>query len=152
MTPSELDELVERLGRIAGELDPPPVEVLDAAQAAFAWRTVDTELAELTYDSCLEQRPLAGVRQAGGPRQLTFEAPGLIVEVEMVDGDGGRMVGQLVPPGPGVVEVRHPEGSVTVAADRLGRFTVEPLPSGPVSLRCRPDGAQAVDTDWVTGC
>ncbi len=150
MNRPELDDLAEWLGRIAAEVDPPPAEVVAASRAAFAWRTIDAELAELAYDSWLDDRPLAGVRRAGGPRQLTFETPGLTVEVELVDGDHPRMVGQLVPPGPGVVEVRHPEGSMETPVDGLGRFVVERLPAGPVSLRCHPDGAGTIDTDWVT--
>ena len=150
MKPTDSDEVAERLRRIAGEVDPPPAEVVAASRAAFAWRSIDAELAELAYDSWLDDRPLAGVRRAGGPRQLTFEAPGLSVEVELVDGDQRKMVGQLVPPGPGAVEVRHAEGSLTAAVDELGRFVVESLPAGPVSLRCRPGGTRIVDTDWVT--
>ncbi len=150
MSDLELDQLAGRLGRIAAEVDAPPAEVVTASKAAFAWRTVDAELAELAYDSWLDDRPLAGVRRAGGPRQLTFEAPGLTMEVELVDGDARQMVGQVVPAGLEVVEVRHEEGSLTVPVDGLGRFVVERLPAGPVSLRCRPDGGRIVDTDWIT--
>ena len=58
--------------------------------------------------------------------------------------------GQLVPPQPGRVEVRHPDGSLTVAADDLGHFRVEEVLHGPVSLRCQPDvGAVPTVTSWI---
>ena len=145
------DELLARLASAASRFDPPPAEVVEAARASFAWRDVDSELAELVFDSSLEREAMATMR-GGRSRLLTFEGPGLVVEVE-VDGGEGHVVGQLVPPQPAQVELRRPSGSVMVDADELGRFTVDGVTRGPVSLRCRRTTGEAspsvVDTAWV---
>lgn len=150
--PPEADaSLLDALRVLAGRVDPLPAAVADAARESFTWRTIDAELAELAYDSVLDDARLAGVRSGDAPRTLTFEAPDLSVEVEVVEaGDQRRLLGQLVPPQAGEVQVRHPSGSTTVAADAVGRFSVAGLPSGPMSLRCRVgDEGAAFDTAWV---
>ncbi len=142
--------------RLAGELDRPPAEVVAVAKSLVGWCTLDAELAELTYDSLLDLAALAGVRgSAPAGRLLIFasESAGVTVEVEAVAiGARRRLMGQLVPPQAATVEVRHPERSVTVMADEMGRFAADDLPAGPLSLRCR--GVEdldplAVTTDWV---
>jgi hypothetical protein len=141
--------------RLAGALDAPPPEVIAAAKAVIVWRTLDAELAELAYDSSQDDLALAGMRGAGATsarRSLTFEAAGVTLEVEAITaGSRRRLVGQLLPPQPGRVDVRHRDGSVTVAADEAGRFSADGLPSGPVSLRCQGIGQEPVSivTDWV---
>ncbi len=136
-----------------GRVDPVPVEMVAAARATFIWHTIDAELAQLTCDSVLDTDRMAGVRggsTAVGPQLLTFSAEGLTVEIEATTGPGGlRLLGQLVPPQPGQVEVCHPGGTTTVDVDALGRFAADGLAPGPVSLRCRPaQGGPAVGTDW----
>lgn len=148
----EDEKLLARL-RSAGELDAVPLETVAAAKASYALYTLDAELAELTYDSEREDdRMLAGVRAAEeSVRLMTFESAALTVEVEAVaEGTRRRLVGQLVPPQPGRLEIRHAEGTVSVEADDLGRFSAGDLPPGPISLHCQGDRSTvAVDTDWV---
>ena len=136
----------------AGRLDPVPLDAVAAAKTAYVWRTIDAELAELTYDSLFDDQPLAGVRSTTLPRFLTFvsESASLTVEMEAVTvGEGRRLIGQLVPPQGGEIEVRHAGGSVRLEADALGRFTADELAPGPVSLRCRAASGATVATDWV---
>lgn len=149
MTEHECEELMGRLRTLGRRIDPPPPAVTAAARAAFEWRTVDTELAELTYDSWVDDRELAGVRSSGGSRQLTFEAPGVTVEVEMGGGVAPRLVGQVFPAHRGTIELRHRAGVITLAVDDLGRFAAPQLPAGPVSLRCTAVAASPVETEWV---
>ena len=141
--PEEL-EVFDDLKRVIGDADPVPPEVVAAAVASRTWRRIDAELAELVYDSVVDA---VLVRNRGGARQLTFEASGLTVEVEV----GPRALdGQIVPPQPAQVELRHRDGSLSVSADRLGHFRVEQVPQGPISLRCQPDGAcTPTETAWV---
>ena len=147
---TEYESLLADL-QLAGELEAVPAELVAAAKAAIMWRTIDAELAELTYDSQLDDLALSGVRSGEPSRLLTFESPGLIVEVESLDaGTRRRLVGQLVPAQPGRVQVRHGGGTIEVPADDLGRFTADGILPGPVSLRCTGvDGVVAVVTDWV---
>lgn len=147
------DLLLDALRVVVEQADPVPGEVVDAARATFTWRTIDAELAELAYDSLLDDDRLAGVRGDAAPRTLTFEGPSLIVELEVAD-DGGlrRLLGQLVPPGPAQVEVRHAGGLLRVPADEVGRFAASGVAPGPVSLRCIVQGADGppLETAWVT--
>ena len=141
--------LLRELRALAAEADPMPPDVMAAARSAIAWRTMDAELAELTADSSVESRELAGVRGVATPTMLTFEASGLTVEIELNEQADRRwrVLGQLVPPSPGTVEVRHPGGTQSVTADEVGRFAAGDLPAGPLSLRCVA-GAHVVETDW----
>lgn len=144
---AEHDELLARLGVLARGLDPVPGRVLAAARACATWQTVDTELADLIYDSVVDEE-LVGVR-GGAARQLTFATADITVEVEVAA--LGRINGQLVPPQAADVEIRHPEGAVNVRSDDLGHFRAEGVPPGPISLRCRTGGpaGRVAHTDWV---
>lgn len=137
--------------RLAGELDAPPAELDHAVKAAFSLMSLDAELAALTYDSAEDERALTGVRSAEPPRFLTFEAPGLIVEVESTpEGGARRLVGQLAPAQRTALEVRHAGGTVAVAVDELGRFSADGIAPGPICLHCpAAAGVGAVTTDWV---
>jgi len=142
------------LAEVVGAVDPVPPEVLQSGRDSFAWRTIDAELAALTYDSSSEPAAAAVVRGPEAPRQLTFEAPELTVGVEVtVLGAHRRLIGQLVPAQRALVTVRHQQGSaVAVEADELGRFRADDVPAGLCSLRCQLGGLQAgtpVVSDWV---
>ena len=151
--PEEADApLMRALRSAATKLDPVPTAVREAARASFTWRTIDAELAELAYDSVLDDARLAGVRSGEALRTLTFEGPDVTVEVEVTEiGDRRRLLGQLVPPQAGRIEVRHPAGVVTVEADEIGRFSASGVPAGPVSLRCRVRDSEGspLETSWV---
>jgi hypothetical protein len=148
----EDERLVEELRRAAGRFDSPPAAVLEAARESFTWRTIDDELAALAFDSLVDQAATA-VRSSGGPRLMTFTAPGLSIEVEVSPvGPRRHLVGQLVPPQAARIDVRHADGITTVEADRLGRFSASAVSAGPVSLRCHlaaTPAAPPVVTEWV---
>ncbi len=149
------ERLLAELRAAASRLDPVPDAAVLAARSAFAWRTMDAELAELTADPLVDDETFAVVRGVDVPALLTFEAPGLTLEVEVATtGRSRRLLGQLVPPHPARVEVRHRGGRLEVAADEVGRFAVDDAPPGPLSLRCEVTGAAGagpalvVETDW----
>ncbi len=96
------DDLLELVGRALRAADPVPDRVIEGARAAWTWRTIDEELAELVFDSAAE---LTGVRSEDTARQLTFRAPGMEIEVMIVDEASRRIVGQLVPPGTFTVQL-----------------------------------------------
>ena len=135
---AELKEATRRAGE-------PTSTMAAAAEAAYSWRTIDAELAALTYDSVADEAAL--VRDAGtASRQLVFEAEGLAVELGLTP-DG--LTGQLVPPASGTVTLLGPTGELaSVEADDLGLFRIDATPGGPVRLRCVTDSHDIL-TDWV---
>jgi hypothetical protein len=149
--PSE-ERLFEELTAVVRRADGTPAEVLAAARGSYTWRTIDAELAELTYDSLLDDDALAGVRSGAQPRQVTFETGELTIELEIGFATGGRrIVGQLIPTQIAEIEIRHPAGEQSVEADELGRFAAEILTVGPVSFACRlrTNGEKTITTDWI---
>jgi hypothetical protein len=156
--PSSDDELMAALGRALQHQDPVPDDVVEAAKATFAWRTIDAELAALTFDSVADADALVGVRSGGGggPRALTFEYEDVVVEVEVTEHGGRRsLVGHVAPAPLDWVEV-HQGGrteAVRHEADAHGRFQVPDLVAGPFRLLCRfGTGARwpVMLTEWVT--
>ena len=146
------EELLARLTGVVRRIDAVPEEVLQAARGSYTWRTIDSELAEIAYDSLLDEDALARVRSGAQPRQITFEASDLTIELEVaVVADRRRIVGQLIPTQPAAVDIRHPSGRLSVEADELGRFVAEGTIVGPVSLSCTLEGGErkTVNTDWI---
>jgi hypothetical protein len=139
----EDDALWQELRMVIQKGDPVPPEVLQAARESLTWRTIDAELAALTYDSAVDDPATSVVRGLEGPRMLSFEASELSVELEVT----------AVGAQPARVEVRSRAGRSLVQADELGRFRIEEVAAGPSSLRCHltgPHGTAPVVTDWIT--
>jgi hypothetical protein len=152
------DALLGELHGLLARVDPVPPQLLEQVRRAFCWRTIDAELAELSFDSLVDREAVLAVRAdsdaAVEPRMLGFGAvvggEDLSIEVEVSPGDGRMLVGQLWPPGAPVVRVQSGDGSSsTVPADELGRFVVTPVPAGPVRLRVEHAG-RVVQTTWVS--
>jgi hypothetical protein len=146
-------ELEEELRRAAALFDPVPGVLLQAAVEAFGWRTVDDDLAVLVFDSLVDHEA-ALVRGSEHRRLLSFHTSDLRIDIEVTStGTSRGLIGQLVPPQPARVEIRHRDGIVVLEADALGRFSGSSLRAGPISLRYRA-GLQAagpfVVTDWVS--
>ena len=151
--PDLRDEALLRLLADASGPDLPPTHVVAAAKEAFVWRTIDAELAALTYDS-IESDALAGVR-GGGARSLTFEAGDALVELEIEEAGVGRhLQGQVTPQDVALLELQRVGGDevLVVDVDRLGRFRLRDIPSGRWRLRCsfQPSaGGGALFTEWM---
>src|SRR5262245_56968082 len=147
------DELERELSLAAEMFDPVPVHLPAFAIEAFAWRTIDADIAELVFDSLAAEVSL--VRGADQPRVLTFQAGDLSIELEIAADarPAHRLVGRLVPAQTAEIEVRVGERPISVTSDGLGRFTATVPSTGPFSLRCRPIGGTDqwhVVTDWIT--
>jgi hypothetical protein len=154
VTASDDDRLLDELRRLFEDGDPLPDQAVALAKASFGWRTLDAQLAALTHDSLVDQAPVA-MRGAAPPRLLTFDAADLRVEVEVDAGPGERagrrLFGQLVPPQPARIEARDGAGGRrTAEADQAGRFALDGLPAGPLSLWCHRPGRPPVATEWFT--
>lgn len=154
MSDEQDDELESELRQLAARSDPVPLLVIQAAIDAFSWRDIDTELAELIFDSLLDQDPATLVRGTAERRMISFETPELTVDVEVSSAGPGRSVmGQIIPAQPARVDVRQRDGVATADADELGRFRSEGLHAGPMSLRLHPTANGAgpeVVTDWIS--
>jgi hypothetical protein len=141
-----LDELTAALR----EGDSVPESLVEAAKDSWTWRTIDADLASLVGDTAEE--PILTRAADDGPRMLTFTAgSGAVVLEVTAAGRVRRLLGQIVSPRSARVEVRHTGGSTSVEADEMGRFSVEGVPSGPMSLVCRfLDGtSRPLTTSWV---
>jgi hypothetical protein len=125
-----------------------PEQIRRAARAAFASRAAerDRALAVISYDSVLDDGLALRGPESDDRRILAFDAGTVTVEVELT---GDRMIGQLVPPMEGTVEVMTAEGTVgRTTADAVGCFTLGRPAPGPVRLRCEVASGVVV-TDWV---
>jgi hypothetical protein len=144
------DQLLAQLAAALYAVDPAPEHVLNAARAAFTWRTIDAELAALVFDSAVED--LLGVRSAETPRQLTFSTPGFEVELIILSDTTRRIIGQLVPPQAAEIMLHHETGETVVRSDGLGRFAIDDVPVGSVRITCRLEGEDGpvVQTEWTT--
>ena len=130
-----------------------PQSFLDAGRAAFAWRGVDAELAELRLDTLTAG---AGSLRGDGPaapRALSFAAGDLSIEIELHP-DAVR--GQLVPPTAGTVTLHRINAAEVGAAeqhatiDDLGWFVLSPAPRERFQLHVRTSTGRAALTGWIT--
>jgi hypothetical protein len=132
------------------ERDVPP-QMIAAGQAAWAWRTIDAELAALTYDSAAEADLLAAGTRAepAALRALTFTRDEMSIELEVTE---DALVGQITPPRAGdsvVVRVGTEDVTVTTT-DELGFFAIRPVPGQPFRLLIRTVAGAVVLTGWVS--
>jgi hypothetical protein len=129
------------------EVERVPASVFEAAYAAFSWRTIDAELAHLTYDSSSAEA-LAGVRsQQAALRAMTFASTSFTIELQV---EPTMLLGQVIPTSePGLLHVAMRDGTnFTVPFDELGCFTIDPTPPG--AFRLQFPGEASVVTDWIT--
>ena len=136
----DLSDAVREAAPLAGTL-------AEYGKGAYAWRTVDQDLllASLSFDSSLER---VEERRSGSDdaRVLVFTAAPLSLELEVMT---DRVVGQIVPPGPGEIRVETAGGDTFhVEADNLGFFEIPAMSRGTVRLRCDTPTGRLV-TDWV---
>jgi hypothetical protein len=125
-------------------------EIADLGKAAYTWRTVDAEIAALTYDSA-QDRELASATRAEAAllRALTFASNELTIELEVT---ADSLQGQLVPPQPGQMEIQSAGGKilVRVEVDETGYFVIRPEPRGSFRLCVRTTVGRTVLTNLIS--
>lgn len=141
------EELAARLGRALARVDAVPSDVIAAARASRIWRTVDSELAALMYDSVFDRGDRVGVRGFGS-RMLTFSSPQLTVELEVVDA-GTTVIGQVSAGTGARVEICHADGSAPVEVDHVGHFSYRRVRQGAMSVRVTDPDGTVTQTEWV---
>lgn len=146
-TSREERELLGRLRAGLDDTDPVPSDVTEFARAAFTWRSIDAELAELDFDSVDEDMP-TGVRSSATARMVSFQAGQWMLDVEY-DDTTGRLMGHISPESTYTLELHTAGALFSTESDERGRFEAEGIERGPVSLVLRfPDG-QTIKTQWV---
>ncbi|MFI5906324.1 hypothetical protein [Dactylosporangium sp. NPDC051541] len=134
------DRLLTDLGAAVKAAAAVPESFLAAGRAAFAWRTVDADLATLTEP--------AGALMRGASRVWTLSTGEVTIELEATE---DALVGQVTPPAAGSIELTGRDaGTVTAPVDELGWFTLRPLPTGLFRLRLTPSIGSPVVTEWLT--
>jgi hypothetical protein len=140
-------EIMSLLRRGLDQSDPVPADVIDFAKASLSWRTIDAELAELSYDSTDETSP-AAVRSTATARIVGFEAGEWMIDLEH-DAATGELRGQIQPAGRLEVELHVVGAVLATVADDLGRFTFRGVEEGPVAVVIRLGGEETIKTEWI---
>lgn len=140
------DEVLSVLRKALEHSDPVPAWVTEASREAFSWRTIDAELANLVFDSARDQ--LIGVRAEVLERQMTFQVPGIEIEI-MVVGESRQLIGQLVPPQVARVALTSSDYIAEKTTDSLGRFDFPGVTPGRVRLSVRTADGRTITTEWV---
>jgi hypothetical protein len=143
------DELMAALGEALHAARDVPQHFVAAAKDLYVWHDLDAELAELTYDSAVEEaRGLILTRAEPAPlRSFSFASTQLTIELEVTP---ERLVGQVIPPQAGQVELHFASGRAqTAAIDEVGQFIIRPIPTRSFRLHCCTSDCGAVLTDWV---
>jgi hypothetical protein len=143
------EHLLVELAEAHRSLRPSDVaRVARAGKAAFALSALDEQLkfAELVYDSLSDQEPSLARADRVVTRTLTFESEGCSIVLEV---DGDRIVGQIVPPKAGSVTAEfRDEQCATAVTDPLGCFTLPCPRAGEFRLHVRA-GSWALLTEWT---
>lgn len=141
------DQLLSALGEAVREGSEVPARFVELGKAAFAWRDVDAELAAIGHDSATGTVAAGTRAEPADLRTLSFVASRLTIELEAT---GEALLGQLVPPQAGEVELHRRDGLTgTTPVDDLGWFVIRPQPSGLFRLRVRQADGEIVITEWV---
>jgi hypothetical protein len=147
------DDVAAALQALLATVDRVPDSALRAANAAFAWRDLDADLARLTAESGLELSHLRG----GQPRLLTFRSGQSTIELEVSSVGGvARLLGQLDPPREAAVTIESAAADESAAetratqADSHGRFSVADLSAVWMRVVIVPadEGDERMATEW----
>jgi len=144
------DELLGALGEAMRARQAVPEWFVETGKNAYAWHNIDAELAQLTYDSegDFSRGHVAAMRsEAASIRALTFSSARLSIELEVTE---TSLLGQIIPPQAGTLEVHTTAGVTSSPVDEIGCFVVDPIPSSPFRLRCRTEDGVDVLTGWIT--
>ena len=138
------DGLLADLHAAVAEFDPLPERLMASAKAAYGWRTIDEELAQLQFDSLASSEAL--VRSGQAVVHLTFWTSHCWIEVDIT---AEQIMGQVNPPATEIKLTSMAGGDLGTSCDEIGQFSFGCPRSGPVRLIAKLDGV-AVSTEWFT--
>ena len=146
-TSREEQEVIGKLREGLRSSDPVPSDVTDFAKAAFEWRGIEAELAELDFDS-IEEGLLEGVRSTATTRMLSFQVGQWMLDIEYDESDG-RLMGHISPQSGYTVELHTSGALFSVESDELGRFEAQGVSPGPLSMVLHFADRSVIKTQWV---
>jgi len=146
-TSREDDQILARLREGLYQSDPVPSDVTEFAKAAFSWRNIDAELAELDFDSIDEDLP-SGVRSSTTARMVSFQVGKWMLDIEY-DETLGRLMGHISPESQYIVELHTAGALFSVESDEVGRFEADGIAPGPLSMVLRFRSGEVIKTQWV---
>lgn len=148
------DQLLEQLRDALSTTREMPAAFTEVGKAAYAWRTIDAELAALTYDSAWDPAELTLTRaESAVLRTLTFSSDAMTIELELTPHE---VLGQISPPQGGTVRLTteslaaDADDAGTTPIDDLGFFVVRPAPTHPFRLACQIAAGVTVLTGWIS--
>jgi hypothetical protein len=143
------EELLAALREAVSARQAVPEEFVEAGKSAFAWHSIDAELAQLTYDSTHSADLTALTRtESASIRALTFTSKRAHIELEVVE---SSLVGQILPVQQATIEVQaRDDAEQAITTDETGCFSIHPIPRGPFRLRCRLTVGSDILTSWIT--
>lgn len=147
-TDPELDALEARLAAALRD-DPVPPDVLSAARAAWTWRVVDAELAELLA----EEAVLVRSSMTAGP--AAYAVGDVVVDVERTVGAGGAavVVGLVTGADPAAVEIEIVDNAasrlVPADLDPAGSFRAEVPGDRPARVVVTLTDARRIVIPWL---
>ena len=135
--------LLSNVREALNEARPAPENISDLAAMTFAWRTVDDELALLSFDS---METLVAVRSDTTVRTLSYELDDLTIDLQ-VNVTEKTLIGQIDPEAEGTATLIHRNGVLDTPIEDLGTFGFDVLPDGPIAIRITI-GDRVVRTEW----
>lgn len=139
-------QLIDLLGdAFDHDLEPVPDHLMAAARDAFSWRTADSQLAELLFDSASDE--LVGVRGTSTDRRsFRFGAGDAVIRVHLTE---ATMIVMIEPPLSVACRVSTESGSIEHRTDELGELAID-APELPMRLEADLPSGTFV-TPWITG-
>ncbi|MBI1844776.1 MAG: hypothetical protein HYR89_09240 [Actinobacteria bacterium] len=146
-------------GGMAEESERAPTEVAADARRVLARMASEkvgkagaTSVVDLTVDSVLELVGLGTVADPSYPRRLTFEGARWRLDLDVTHlGERRSMEGALRSGGAGqVLTVRQAGATTRIVLDDQGRFRIEDLLPGPVSVTWEASDQGQIETSWVS--
>jgi hypothetical protein len=144
---TEDDQLLAALREALSASEAVPAWFLETGKNAYAWHNIDAELAQLTYDSDSDKPMATATRsETATIRALTFTSTNMSMELEVTE---DSLLGQIIPPRAGTLEIHTKTGVMTTTVDEIGCFAVDPKPDNSFRLRCRIADGTDVLTGWI---
>ena len=129
-------------------LHPEPDSLVTLASSLYLLRTLDGDLAQMTYDSLRDET--VSVRSVGVlPRVMSFESESITFEFEINERDRS-ITGQVIPDIEGQIILVHTAGEKILPLDAVGSFHFGDIPKGPIRLRLVNNDETIATTTFFT--